>query len=70
MTDEVYQYMLDEIQGDLYRAKSRMLDINKYLASHDTIARLKSGDAGEIVKKIIEIIHEIDQLPDLPAKPF
>lgn len=67
MTDDVYTYMLDEIQGELLRAKIRMNDIVKHLKNHATPARLATSDAEEIWELIASASRKIDGLPYLGA---
>lgn len=65
ITDDVYQYMLDDIQREVLRARNKMEDIVKHLYMHPTVARFGHTKAKELLEKMREVTHEIDDLPDL-----
>lgn len=65
MSDELYNYMVDDIQKEVLRARNKMEDVVKHLENHPTTARLSAGKAREILEKMREVTREIDELPYL-----
>lgn len=68
ITDEVYSYMLDDIQSEILRARNKMNSIVTHLENHPTTARVWRQDASNIVDKMKAILHDIDELPALPVE--
>jgi len=65
MTDAVYTYMLDEIQGEVLRARNRMEDVVKHLEAHKTTARFGAERARQLLESMREVTRGIDDLPAL-----
>lgn len=68
ITDEVYTYMLDDIQREILRARNKFNSIVKHLEEHPTTARFKAETARNTVAKLKEVLGEIDELPVLPVE--
>lgn len=65
ITNEVYDYMLDDIQKGVLRARNKMEDVVKHLESHPTAARLYTPKARDLLERMRSITREIDELPAL-----
>jgi len=65
MSDELYNYMADDIQKEVLRAQNKMEDVVKHLENHPTTARFGASKAKEILEKMREVTREIDELPYL-----
>ena len=68
ITDEVYTYMLDDIQREILRARNKFNTIEQHLSNHATTARFAAEKARNTIAKLKEVLSEIDDLPVLPVE--
>lgn len=67
ITDEVYQYMLDDAQKEVLRARNRMETIVNHLKHHPTTARFGAERARDITERMRQITKDMDELPYIEA---
>ena len=63
INDDIYNYMVDDIQREVLRARNKMEDVVKHLNMHPTPARFKFAKAQELCEMLRTFTVELDELP-------